>query len=194
LLIALGTLAFQRGDSDTGPRVVSLESDPAPSVLVLERTGFDEQRLFHVAPGVRLLLAPGSRGTLSEVSERSRLVQVNEGHFELDIDPSKGTPKLDWEVAAGQYVVRVSNAALSVNFDPVGRAFHLAVSRGSVHVRGGAFGAGVLVEQGEERRAQASPDSALFFTEPNTSRDVLVGLPTTDESQGRLGNRTPAPN
>ena len=84
-----------------------------------------------------MVLAPGSRATVGEVSRHGAELTLATGSASVHVVHREHTR---WLVNAGPFRVRVTGTRFQVGWDPKSDEFRLAMAEGSVTVSGCGFG------------------------------------------------------
>jgi transmembrane sensor len=125
--------------------------------------------------GSSVVLAPGSRATVSELSRHGAELTLATGSASVHVVHRDQTR---WLVNAGPFRVRVTGTRFEVGWDPKSDEFRLVMAEGSVTVSGCGFGdAGPRLSGTEAISAHCNTEAAQRGTDAVASAPRVVVVP-----------------
>jgi len=134
--------------------------------------------------GTRVVLAPGTRGRLREVTRDGATLSLEEGAASLHVTQD---PTRRWAIEAGPFLVTVKGTVFDVSWDPTNERFDLKLRRGRVVVTGPVVGGSIPLRAGQHLAIRL-PLAETAITET----DVEEAPRRHDEDEGTGARGAPA--
>jgi hypothetical protein len=172
---------------------LELQVDGAPMAeggyLSVPESGAPETVRF--SDGSAFVFEPGVRGRVADVGVHGARVVVESGRVHVNV---RHLPAADWSVQAGPFVIAVTGTEFDVGWSSQREELALALTAGSVIVRGPLAPSGVALHAGQHLAATLTTQELRITTELGSAAVVGTGAPITGATVTALAPAASAKN